>query len=89
MGHLVQDTIGGFNSLINKQKNEEGDAVVTTILFNTASRILHDRVPVAAVEKMTDKHYCPSGCTALLDTVGDAVNHIAKIHKYAREEDIP
>ena len=89
MSDLQSDTIGGFNSLINKQRNEEGEAVVTTILFSTESRTLHDRVPLAEVEKMTAKDYCPNGCTALLDTVGDAVNHIAKIHKYARPEDVP
>lgn len=89
MSDLQSDTIGGFNSLINKQRNEEGEAVVTTILFSTESRTLHDRVPLAEVEKMTTKDYCPNGCTALLDTVGDAVNHIANIHKYARTEDVP
>lgn len=89
MCDLVKDTIGGFNSLINKQKNEEGEAVVSTILFSNSSRILHDRIPLGEVEKMTEKDYCPNGCTALLDAVGDAVKHIAKIHKYAREEDVP
>lgn len=89
MCDLKADTIGGFNSLIDKQRNEEGDAVVSTILFSSQSRILHDRVPLDKIEKMTDKDYCPNGSTALLDTVGNAVRHIAKIHKYIREEDIP
>lgn len=89
MSDLQSDTIGGFNSLINKQKNEEGEAVVTTILFSTENRVLHDRIPLTEVAKMTDKDYCPNGCTALLDAVGSAVEHIAKIHKYAREEDVP
>lgn len=89
MCDLAKDAIGGFNSLISKQKNEEGEAVVSTILFSDNSRILHDRVSLDKIEKMTDKDYCPNGCTALLDTVGNAVKHIAKIHKYAREEDIP
>ena len=89
MSDLQSDTIGGFNSLINKQKSEEGEAVVTTILFSTESRIVHDRVPLNDVKKMTTKDYCPNGCTALLDAVGEAVEHISIIHKYARPEDVP
>lgn len=89
MSDLKSDTIGGFNSLIEKQKSEEGEAVVSTILFSTESRVLHDRVPVERIGKMTDKDYCPGGCTALLDAVGDAVKHIGNIHKYARPEDVP
>lgn len=89
MCNLQSDTIGGFNSLIGKQKNEDGEAVVTTILFSTTSHMLHDRVALNNVAKMTEKDYCPNGCTALLDAVGDAVKHIAKIHKYARPEDVP
>lgn len=89
MCNLKSDTIGGFNSLIGKQKSEEGEAVVTTILFSTKSRMLHDRVPLENVAEMTEKDYCPNGCTALFDAVGDAVGHIAKIHKYARPEDVP
>lgn len=89
MCNLQSDTIGGFNSLIGKQKGEEGEALVTTILFSNASRMLHDRVPLNEVAKMTEKDYCPNGCTALLDAVGDAAEHISKIHKYARPEDVP
>ena len=89
MNGLQSDTIGGFNSLIGKQKKEEGEAVVTTILFSTGSRMIHDRVPLNNVPEMTEKDYCPNGCTALLDAVGDAVKHISKIHKYARPEDVP
>ena len=86
---LKADTIGGFNSLIEKQKNEDGDAVVSSVLFSTDSCVLLDRVPVEQVKKLTDKDYCPSGGTALLDAVGDAVKHIGNIHKYARPEDVP
>lgn len=89
MADLKSDTIGGFNSLIEKQKSEEGDAVVSTVLFSTESRVLHDRVPIERIGKMTDKDYCPNGGTALLDAVGDAVKHIGNIHKYARPEDVP
>ena len=86
---LVSDTIGGFNSLIEKQKKEDGRAWVTTVLFNTQSVRLHDRVSLDQVEPMTEKDYVPGGCTALLDAVGDTVRHIAHIHKYARPEDVP
>ncbi|MBQ2823356.1 MAG: VWA domain-containing protein [Oscillospiraceae bacterium] len=89
MSDLKSDTIGGFNSLIERQRNEEGEAVVSTVLFSNDSRVVHDRMPLEKVEKMTDKDYCPNGCTALLDAVGDAVKHIGNIHKYAREEDVP
>lgn len=86
---LKSDTIGGFNSLIEKQKSEKGEAVVSTVLFNTESRVLHDRTPLERIGKMTDKDYCPEGCTALLDAVGEAVHHIGNVHKYARPEDVP
>lgn len=89
MADLKGDTIGGFNSLLEKQKSEEGEAVVSTVLFSTESRVLHDRVPIEEIGKMTDKDYCPGGGTALLDAVGDAVKHIGNIHKYARDEDVP
>ena len=86
---LKSDTVGGFNSLIEKQKSEEGEAVVSAVLFSTESRVLLDRVPVDRVKKLTDRDYCPNGGTALLDAVGDAVKHIGNIHKYARPEDVP
>ncbi|MBQ5318477.1 MAG: VWA domain-containing protein [Oscillospiraceae bacterium] len=89
MANLKSDTIGGFNSLIEKQRDEEGEAVVSTVLFNNNSRVIHDRVPLDKIEKMTGKDYCPNGCTALLDAVGDAVKHIGNVHKYARAEDVP
>lgn len=89
MAGLTADTIGGFNSLIDKQKNEEGEAFVTTVFFSNESKTVHDRLPVGKVPKLTNKEYVPSGCTALLDAVGDTIRHIADIHKYAREEDRP
>ena len=89
MADLKSDTIGGFNSLLEKQKTEACEAVVTTVLFSTESRVLHDRVPIEHIGKMTEKDYCPSGGTALLDAVGGAVEHIRNIHKYARKEDVP
>lgn len=90
MEGLESDTIGGFNSMIKQQQTEvEGDAFVSTILFNSESFVLHDRVPLADIQPLTDKDYRVSGMTALLDAIGDAVKHIKNIHKYAREEDRP
>ncbi len=89
MAGLEADTIGGFNSLITKQKKEEGSAIVSTILFDDRSEVLHDRIPLDQVNAMTDKEYYVRGCTALLDAVGGAIHHIGNVHKYAREEDRP
>ncbi len=89
MSGLEADTIGGFNSLISKQKKEEGTAIVSTILFDNRSEILHDRMPLEQIEPMTDKDYFVRGCTALLDAIGGAIEHIGNIHKYAREEERP
>ncbi len=89
MSGLENDTIGGFNSMIEKQKKEEGEAYVTTIVFSNDSKTIHDRVPVEKIGKMTDRDYRPGGCTALIDAIGDAVRHVENIHKYAREEDVP
>jgi uncharacterized protein YegL len=89
MSGLTSDTIGGFNSLIAKQKKEEGEALVSTVFFSSSSKVIHDRLKLEDVPNLKDRDYVPSGCTALLDAVGDAVHHIANIHKYAREEDVP
>ena len=83
MSGLTADTIGGFNSLIAKQKKEEGEALVSTVFFSNDSKVIHDRVKLEDIPKLTDSEYVPSGCTALLDAVGDAVHHIANIHKYS------
>lgn len=89
MGGLEQDTIGGFNSMIEKQKKEAGSCFVTTVLFDSEVETLHDRVKLEKVAKMTDKDYFVRGCTALLDAIGMTIQHIAGIHKYARPEDVP
>ena len=89
MGGKEADTIGGFNSLIEKQKREPGKAVVSTILFDDEVKVLHDRLPIDRVPPMTGREYFARGCTALLDAVGGAIRHIGDIHKYARKEDIP
>ena len=89
MGGLESDTIGGFNSLIEKQRKQDGECYVSTILFDNVSEVIHDRVKLADIKPMTDKEYFVRGCTALIDAIGGAVNHIANIHKYARPEDVP
>ena len=89
MSGLESDTIGGFNSMIEKQRKEEGEAYISTVLFDDRTEVLYDRVPVAKVEPMNDKQYYVRGCTALLDAIGGAIRHIANVHKYAREEDRP
>jgi len=89
MAGLEGDTIGGFNAMIEKQRKQEGDAFVSTILFDDAARTIHDRLKLSEIPKMTDKDYFVGGCTALIDTLGDAIKHIKSIHKYARKEDVP
>ena len=89
MAGLEEDTIGGFNAMIEKQKREPGEAIVSTVLFDSESTIIHDRVDIQRVEPMTRKEYYVRGCTALLDAVGGAIHHIGNVHKYAREEDRP
>ena len=89
MAGLEDDTIGGFNAMIEKQKNEPGEALLSTILFANGSTVLYDRVDIKKVEPMTDRQYRVGGCTALLDAIGSAVHHIGNVHKYAREEDRP
>lgn len=89
MSGLEADTIGGFNSMIAKQKKAEGDALISTVLFDNTSEVLHDRVDVQRVRQMTSRDYEVGGCTALLDAIGGAIHHIGNIHKYARPEDVP
>ena len=89
MAGLESDTIGGFNAMIRKQKQEPGEAFVSTVLFDNVSEVIHDRVDIQKVRPMTRKDYDVRGCTALLDAVGRAIRHIGNIHKYAREEDRP
>ena len=89
MAGLERDTIGGFNSMIAKQRREPGEAYVSTILFDNVSEVLHDRVSLESVPKMTDRDYTVRGCTALIDAIGGAIKHIGNIHKYARPEDVP
>lgn len=89
MSELEGDTIGGFNSLIKKQKKEEGDALVSVVFFNDNQDVVLDRVDINKVKELTEDDYVCMSCTALLDAVGDSIKHIRNIHKYARKEDIP
>ena len=89
MSGLEADTIGGYNSFLEKQKKEEGEAYVSTVLFSDTSSVIHDRVPIKKIEPMNDKQYFVGGCTALLDAIGGAIKHIGNVHKYAHEEDRP
>ncbi len=89
MSGLESDTIGGFNSLIDKQRKEKGEALVSTVLFSSQSVVIHDRVPLESVPHLTERDYYTAGSTALLDAVGDAVHHIVNVHRYIRDEDRP
>jgi len=89
MSGLEADTIGGFNSMIQRQRAEEGEALVSTVLFSDSSVVVHDRVDLKRIEPMTEKQYYVGGCTALIDAIGGAIHHIGNVHKYAREEDRP
>lgn len=89
MHGLEKDTIGGYNSMLEKQKTGEGDVLVTTVLFDDISEMIHDRVNIREIRPITENEYYVRGCTALLDALGEAIGHIEVIHKYAREEDRP
>jgi len=89
MAGLEKDTVGGFNSMIEKQKKEAGEALISTVLFDHESEMIHDRVDIQKMPALTEKEYYVRGCTALLDAVGDTIGHIQTVHKYVREEDRP
>ena len=89
MSGMEADTIGGFNAMIEKQKQVEGKAFVSTVLFSNHSQVLHDRLPLEEINELTEKDYRVGGCTALLDAIGGAIHHIGNIHKYVRKEDVP
>ena len=89
MAGLEADTIGGFNAMIEKQKEEDGKVYVSTVLFSNTSKVIHDRVDLAKVEPLNRRQYRVGGCTALLDAIGGAIHHIGNVHKYARPEDVP
>lgn len=89
MGGLEADTIGGYNSMLKKQKKEDGEAIISTVLFDDKIETLHDRKKLEHVEQITDKEYFVRGCTALLDAVGQTIHHIHKVQKDAPEDEEP
>ena len=89
MSGLEADTIGGFNAMIEKQRKEDGECYVSTVLFDNCSEVLHDRIKLSEIKPMTDRDYTVRGCTALVDAIGGAIHHIGNVHKYARPEDVP
>lgn len=89
MSGLEADTVGGFNAMIAKQKKEPGEALISTVLFDDESVVIHDRVPVQNIAPMTERDYYVRGRTALLDAIGGAIHHIGNVHRYARREDVP
>lgn len=89
MSGLESDTIGGFNGMLRRQRQESADILVSTVLFDDVVEVIHDRVPIGDVPPLTEREYFTRGCTALLDAIGDSIHHIRNIHKYAREEDRP
>lgn len=89
MHGLERETIGGFNSMLEKQKKEAGEAVVSTVLFDNTCEVIHDRVDLRKIKPLTEEDYYVRGCTAMLDAVGGAIHHIGNVHKYARPEDVP
>lgn len=89
MHGLEKDTIGGFNSMIEKQKRENGEVLVSTVIFNSESRVVYDRVDIRNIRPMTEKDYEATSCTALIDAIGGSVRHIGNVHKYIRNEDLP
>ena len=89
MSGLESDTIGGFNGMLTRHREEGADVLVSTLLFDDVVDVIHDRVKIADVPALTAKEYFTRGCTALLDAMGGAIHHIRNVHKYARPEDRP
>ena len=89
MAGLEADTIGGFNAMIERQRQDQGEALVSTVLFSNRSTVIHDRVSLRKIEPLTERQYFVGGSTALIDAIGGAIHHIGNVHKYAREEDRP
>lgn len=89
MGHLTDDTIGGFNSMIESQKNEPGEAYVTTVLFDDEYELLHDHVNIQDIKPITRNEYFARGWTALLDAVGKTINSVGARLSETPEDERP
>ncbi|HIT06524.1 MAG TPA: VWA domain-containing protein [Candidatus Scybalocola faecipullorum] len=86
MSGLESDTIGGFNRMIEKQKTEPGEVMVTTVLFDHQYEVIHDRFPIHMIRPLTEKDYYARGCTALLDAVGMTIDKVSRIQRYLPRE---
>ncbi|MBQ3032240.1 MAG: VWA domain-containing protein [Anaerotignum sp.] len=86
MSGMEADTIGGFNSLIEKQKKEKGEAIISTVLFDNQREVLHNRVCLNRIKPMTEEEYYVRGSTALLDAVGFAIDHIINVRRHTKKE---
>lgn len=89
MSGLESDTIGGYNSLLEKQRKEVGTATVTTVLFDDQYEMIHDHVAIGKVKDITNKEYFARGMTGLLDAVGKTINHVGNRHKNALDSEVP
>ena len=87
MSGLESDTIGGYNAMLEKQKKEPGEAVITTVLFDDKYELLHDRINLQGIEPITDKEYFVRGSTALLDAVGKTINKIGNVQKHTANDE--
>ena len=89
MSGLEKDTIGGYNSMLERQKKEEGEAVISTVLFDDKIEVLHDRENLYEVKNITGEDYYVRGCTALLDAVGTTIQRIGSIQKEMPADERP
>ena len=85
MSGLERDTIGGYNTMLEKQKAAEGECRITTVLFDNGYELLHDRIDIRAVDPITDNEYAVGGSTALLDAVGRTIHKIGNVQKHTAE----
>ena len=87
MAGLESDTINGFNGLLNKQRTQEGEALITTVLFDHDYELLHDRIDIKLINNISEKEYYVRGSTALLDAIGLTIDKIGNVQKITRVED--
>ncbi|NLU32719.1 MAG: VWA domain-containing protein [Clostridiaceae bacterium] len=87
MSGLESDTIGGYNAMLEKQKKEPGEAIVTTVLFDDRYELLHDRINLRGIKSITEREYYVRGSTALLDAVGRTIDKIRNAQKHTAEEE--
>ena len=89
MHNCTDDTVGGFNSTLDKQKEDSTEVMLSTVLFNSHIQVLHDRIPASEAAHMTRADYTAYGSTALYDAIGRTIRHIEDVHRYIRPEDVP